>query len=72
MVVQKMAAHPDDGETTEKAQPSRRMYQGITVEKLNAEWEKIVCELKLRGIMVTHHRNALEGALSIRYYNLLF
>lgn len=65
MVVQKMA-DPDGGESSGKAQSKGRMYQGITVEKLKAEWEKTVRELKNRGVTVTHHENALEGALSIR------
>lgn len=65
MVVLKMDG-PDGGETTEQAQSKERMYQGITVEKLKVEWEKTVRELENRGIAVTHHENALEGALSIR------
>lgn len=71
MVVQKMADSDGKGPTA-TVHPKGRMYQGITADELRAEWEKVVCELGNRGIKVTNHENALEGALSIRYCDLMF
>lgn len=58
---------PDGEEATEMAQPQGGVYQGIKVEELNAKWQETVVELAKRDITVTNAKNALEGALSIRY-----
>lgn len=55
------------GEATERVETQGGVYQGITVEELNAKWQETVLELANREIMVTNAENALHGALSIRY-----
>lgn len=47
------------------------VYHGITMEELRAKWNETVHELAKRDIAVTNPENALEGALSIRYNNLM-
>lgn len=46
-----------------------REYHGITIEELETKWKETVRELEEQGFRVTNLKNALEGALSIRYSN---
>ncbi|CAN0407289.1 unnamed protein product, partial [Ectocarpus sp. 8 AP-2014] len=68
MVLQKLAG-PDRETVTESAEGKTGVYQGITVEDLNAKWQATVDGLAKGGIAVTNAKNALEGALSIREYD---
>ncbi|CAN0308780.1 unnamed protein product [Ectocarpus sp. 12 AP-2014] len=68
MVLQKLA-DPDSDTVTESAEGKTGVYQGITVEDLNAKWQAIVDGLTKGGIAVTNATNALEGALSIREFD---
>lgn len=63
--MQKLAS-PDRDNVTETAERTTDVYQGITVEDLNAKWQAAVDGLAKGGIAVTNAENALEGALSIR------
>ncbi|CAM9177444.1 unnamed protein product [Ectocarpus sp. 8 AP-2014] len=65
MVLQKIA-DPDRENVTDTAKGNTDVYQGITVEDLNAKWQATVDGLAKGGIAVTNADNALEGALSIR------
>lgn len=55
------------GDAAEMTAANAGGYQGITVEDLIAKWLETVDELARREITVTSAKNALEGALSIRY-----
>ncbi|CAM9232638.1 unnamed protein product [Ectocarpus sp. 12 AP-2014] len=55
------------GDAAEMTAANAGGYQGITVEDLIAKWLETVDELARREITVTNAKNALEGALSIRY-----
>lgn len=57
----------DRGDATETAEGKTAVYQGITFEELGTKWQEAVDELERRGITLTNTKNALEGALSIRY-----
>ncbi|CAM9490436.1 unnamed protein product [Ectocarpus sp. 12 AP-2014] len=68
MVVHKLAG-PGREYVTETAEDKTDVYQGITVEDLEAKWQATVEGLAKGGIAVTNTENALKGALSIREFD---
>lgn len=70
-IVMNKLADAGRGDATETTATNAGGYQGITAEDLVAKWLETVDELARREIMVASARNALEGALSIRYTYVL-
>lgn len=66
MVMQKLT-DPGRGKVGATAPAKAGAYRGITVEALNAKWHETVLILEKLNIKVINAKNALEGALLIRY-----